>query len=192
MNDFTFENAKTTFFNSKEDYLAMREAWKKFHRTGQAKAVWTEKEVVRRRYNMTTHRTEEIASIEKSKSTPLSAEHYILYNLLRGKDLREGFTPIKNEAKLNAHRYWPGLASYSCEPNPWYAFNDGLCSLIRDLTDANQSIEGKREWDVHRIKRAQELLLLPFGDLPFDKLIKADAFLRQCLGALKIKEEASA
>jgi hypothetical protein len=192
MNNFTFENAKTTFFTSKEDYLAMREAWKKFHRTGQAKGVWSEKEIVRRRYNIETHKTEEITCIEKTKSKPLSAEHYILYNLLRGKDLRTGFTPIKNEDKLNAHRYWPGLASFSSKPNPWFAFNDALVNLIRDITYACQITEGKKEWVVCQTQSSRERLLLPFGNLPFDELVKADAFLRQCLGALKEEEPALA
>jgi hypothetical protein len=141
---------------------------------------------------METHRTEEFVRIEKTKNKPLSAEHYILYNMLRGKDLRTGFTPIKNEDKLNAHRYWPGLASSTCEPNPWFAFNDALVNLIRDITYACQSTEGKKEWEAHRIKSSQERLLLPFGDLPLDELAKADAFLRQCLGALKEKEPALA
>lgn len=48
-----------------------------------------------------------------------TVEDHILYNLLRGKDLKRGFTPITNPVKLNADYY----------KNEWRAFDQALSSL---------------------------------------------------------------
>jgi hypothetical protein len=54
-----------------------------------------------------------------SRDKKATKEDHILYNLIRGKDLKLGFTPITRESKLNAH--------YS--KNAWRTFDEALNNL---------------------------------------------------------------
>ena len=62
----------------------------------------------------------------------ITAEDHILYNLVRGKDLKFGFTPITREAKLNAHYSKDGFR----------AFNAALASLKHNI----KSRARMKEW----------------------------------------------
>lgn len=68
------ENAKETFFNSKDEYLQFIQAWKQFHAEGKHKKV---------------EFTEYDGSIHMKSN--LHCEHHLLYNLLRGKDISKMF-----------------------------------------------------------------------------------------------------
>jgi len=60
-----------------------------------------------------------------------SMEH-ILYNFIRDKDLKRGFTPIKNERKLNADYY----------RKEWRAFETAL----HDLGNSIHGRVGRKDW----------------------------------------------
>jgi len=62
-----------------------------------------------------------------------TAVDHILYNLLRGKDLKRGFTPITNETKLNNNA--------RKEPE-WYTFKLALSELIFSISGA----ERRKTW----------------------------------------------
>jgi hypothetical protein len=87
---------KNRLFNTKEEYLAMRQAWKDFHNNGHAKAEWVE----------TTHKVWQwhsksyIEFLNKTKVSPLDGDHYMLYNLLRGLPKHRGFLSDDKESTI--------------------------------------------------------------------------------------------
>lgn len=54
-----------------------------------------------------------------SRAKMATSEDHVLYNLMRGRDLKNGFTPLTNEKKINAH--------YA--KSPWRNFDAALNSL---------------------------------------------------------------
>jgi len=69
-------------FNSKEDYLAMRQAWKDYINSGK----------------------------HLEDDGRLNGGHYLLYSLLRKKDMYSGFSPVTSHIKLvNGHYKYAGL-----------------------------------------------------------------------------------
>ena len=149
MENFKIENAKTRFFESKEHYLKFRQAWKDFHNSDQ---------LVRREdvevYSWSLGRDIVVRNV---KITSLSAEHYMLYSLLRGHEASRGFSPITKEGKLQATSTWGG------EPNPWAAYESAKSEIIRtakNVEDVNAPSEMRRKWAREKI----EHLLLPFGN----------------------------
>ena len=141
------KNAKFTIFNSKEDYLNMRQAWKDYHTNGHAKGKWVE----------TTHKVRDwktnsvVEHINKTKHTPLGAEHYILYNLLRGKPAHIGF--MENWMEITdgyAHAY--------------VFLETRLEEATKPLVFAADSTEWSKKWVAERKQLALERLMKPFGD----------------------------
>jgi len=157
MNTFKIEDARTRFFNTKEDYLAFRQAWKDFHNSGKAKPVISIYEGTYEKYEQGKGYIE-VPYTRKDKSTPLSSYHYMLYNLLRGKSATEGYAPITNAGKLNANRYWPASAKHNGEPNPWQAMHCAATELCRKLNMLK--VDKPASWQQNNI----DALLLPFGN----------------------------
>ncbi len=149
MESIKIENAKTRFFESKEHYLKFRQAWKDFHNSD--KLVWREDvEVYSWAYNKNI-------TMKNVKRTSLSAEHYMLYNLLRGYEANRGFTPLTNERRLDATATWGG------KHQPWAAYEIAKSELLRAikrLKDVNSPSECSRKW----AREAYGALVLPFGD----------------------------
>ena len=67
-----------------------------------------------------------------SSSKEATAEDHILYNLIRGKDLKRGFTPITNERKLNADYY----------RHEWRTFERALSNLKHQIKNR----EREKQW----------------------------------------------
>ncbi len=128
MENFNIENAKTRFFESKEHYLNFRQAWKDFHNNEEhiERGEWT-----------TPH-----GNVKEYKTPLLNASHYMLYNLLRGYDIKHGFSEHSEHT--------------------WAMCYDAAVTLVRiskELEDVNSSSKFAREFARKRI----ENLLLPFN-----------------------------
>ena len=136
MKNFTIENAKTELFESKEHYLQFRQAWKDFHNSD--KLVWREDVEV---YSWALKKDVVMKNV---KHTALGAEHYMLYNLLRGYDAQRGF-------KEDSDHGW-----CACE----YAVHRiyRAASQLKKVNDP--------DYDINRrsARHMVEALLLPFGD----------------------------
>lgn len=143
------ENARTTLFQSKEDYLAFRQAWKDFHNSGKAKPIWTPFE----------YKIQDRIYTRKDKTKPLKSYHYMLYNILRGRPAELGYSPLVNAGKLNANRYWPATTKYNCNPNPMQAMHCAAVELLRTL-DLIKSDKALPSWQQRRVDE----LMLPFGN----------------------------
>lgn len=78
MKTIQVENAKTRFFESKEDYLKFRQAWKDFHNN--------------RDHMRTFEYTDESGEKRTGEVAVLNSSHYMLYNLLRGYEAHRGFS----------------------------------------------------------------------------------------------------
>ncbi len=152
------ENARTTLFQSKEDYLAFRQAWKDFHNSGKAKPTFTLFEGKREVWEPGKGYVK-VPFTRKDKHTALSSYHYMLYNILRGKYAETGYTSITNERKLHAHRYWPATTKYNNDPNPNQAMHCAAVELLRILGRL-QSTKPLSSWEQKTIDE----LLLPFGN----------------------------
>jgi hypothetical protein len=79
-----------------------------------------------------------------SRSKQATVEDHILYNLIRGKDLKRGFTPITSEKKLNAH--------YS--KNAWLAFDAACNNLAWNIRSKHSTFKDRygetittEQWD---------------------------------------------
>jgi len=138
MENLNIENAKTRFFESKEHYLNFKQAWKDFHNSD--KLVWRE-DVVVYAYNLDRN-----VIMRNVKHTSLSAQHYMLYNLLRGYDIQRGFTPPKDAPD---HQKW-----YTCEYTAVEIFR-----ASKRLADINSTSKSSREY----ARKDIDALLLPFG-----------------------------
>jgi hypothetical protein len=157
MNTFKIENARTRFFNTKEDYLAFRQAWKDFHNSGKAKPVISTFEGTYTKYEQGKGYIS-VPYTRKDKNKPLSSYHYMLYNLLRGRSATDGYAPLTNASRLNANRYWPASAKYNGDPNPWQAMHCAATELCRKLNMLK--VDKPSSWQQGSIDN----LLLPFGD----------------------------
>ena len=141
------KNAKFIIFNSKEEYLNMREAWKRFHREGQAKGVWVE----------TYHKVRDwktnsvVDHVNKTKHAPLSGMHYILYNLLRGKPAHCGFMQDWTQPT-------DGYANYYC------FLERQLEEAIKPLVFADNATDWSKKWATECKQTAFERLTKPFGE----------------------------
>lgn len=98
MNIFKIENAHQEFFNSKEEYLAFRQAWSEYITSGKAKK-------------------------EDKGYSSLEGKHHLLYALLRGHDIYRSFGPV-NKPHNNGD-YYPGFSSCKeavarAVANKWY------------------------------------------------------------------------
>jgi len=135
MKHFTIENAKTRLFESKEHYLNFKQAWKSFHNSD--KLVWRE-DVEVYVYNQNKY-----ATMRNVKHTALSAEHYMLYNLLRGYSSERGF-------REDGDHGWT-----ACEYALWQ-----INRTAKNLKDVNS------EYAINRksTRAAIDKLLLPFAD----------------------------
>ena len=134
MKNFTIENAKTDLFESKEHYLQFRQAWKDFHNSD--KLVWREDV---EQYSWALRKDIVIKNV---KHTALGAEHYMLYNLLRGYDAQRGF-------REDSDHGW-----CACE---YAAYNIRRAALR--LKDVNSPYDSSRSTS----RKLIENLLLPFG-----------------------------
>jgi hypothetical protein len=144
MNTFTIANAKSAFFNSKEEYLAFRQAWKDFHNSGKAKAEWKETSYLSWDYGT----REYVKKVHKVKYTALAAHHYLLYNLLRGKPSHCGFFEAGNPTE-----------GYKEAVNM-------LLSLYQRYfrTDIKFASDSVRAYHLQNRTEAATGLLLPFGN----------------------------
>lgn len=135
MKTIQIENAKTRFFESKEDYLKFRQAWKDFHNSD--KLVWRED------IEVYSWELDKKITMKNVKHTALGPEHYMLYSLLRGYEAHRGFS----EDSVHG----------------WLAYDYALSTLLRTIKDlqyVNSTYESQRE----RSRRAYKALVLPFGE----------------------------
>ena len=132
MENFNIENAKTRFFESKEHYLNFRQAWKDFHNN--------EKHIERGEWT-TPH-----GNVKEYKTPLLSSSHYMLYNLLRGYNVKYGYTPLQSGKEY--------LKWNACE----YAAAD-ILRVSKRLEDVNSPSKFAREY----ARTSIDALLLPFG-----------------------------
>lgn len=150
-NPFKIDNAKQRFFNSKEEYLAFRQAWKDFHNN---QPLFEIKEIDVTPWELKRDKTK-APIYAKVKVSTLRVEHYVLYNVLRGHDSHRGFNPLKRESRLR------GCYGYSSTPRPWFAVEEALWRLSQfadDLSDNKRS-----SWEVERIAKRFEDISKPFG-----------------------------
>lgn len=138
MENFNIENAKTRFFESKEHYLNFKQAWKNFHNSD--KLVWRE-DVEVYSYNLDRNVT-----MRNVKHTSLSAQHYMLYNLLREYGIQRGFTPPKDAKE---HQKWDTCNYTAVE----------IFRASKRLADINSTSKSSREY----ARKDIDALLLPFG-----------------------------
>jgi len=138
MENLNIENAKTRFFESKEHYLNFKQAWKDFHNSD--KLVWRE-DVEVYSYNL-----ERNVTMRNVKHTSLSAQHYMLYNLLREYGIQRGFTPPKD---AKDHQKWD-----TC----YYTASE-IYRTSKRLADINSTSKSSREY----ARKDIDALLLPFG-----------------------------
>lgn len=135
MKNFTIENAKTDLFESKEHYLQFRQAWKDFHNSD--KLVWREDVEV---YSWAER---ENVIMKNVKRTALSAEHYMLYNLLRGYDAQRGF-------REDSDHGW-----CACEYAAWEIRR--IAVRLKDVNDPNYKLNRNSSREMF------EKLMRPFG-----------------------------
>lgn len=135
MKNFTIENAKTDLFESKEHYLKFRQTWKDFHNSD--KLVWREDVEV---YCWSQR---ENVIMKNVKHTSLSAEHYMLHNLLRGYDAQRGF-------REDSDHGW-----CACEYAVWEIRR--VAQRLKDVNDPDYEINRRSAREMF------EKLTLPFG-----------------------------
>lgn len=140
MENFNIENAKTRFFESKEHYLNFRQAWKDFHNNNNHIKIveWTD----------------ERGNERKGKVSILTSDHYLLYNLLRGYDIKYGFTPLTSGEE---HLKWGACGIAAAE----------IFRTSKRLGDVNSPSKFSREY----ARTAIDTLLLPFdGHVTYEAL----------------------
>jgi len=157
MENFKIENAKTRFFESKEHYLKFKTAWKAFH-NGQDMSWYEDVDVTPWDSRMVYPDTmpDEERTFAKVKRTPLTAEHYLIYNLLRGYNVQRGFAPLIHSGRLNAALNWGGYE------RPWAALETAIYYVIRGaehLENVNSESRMSRQW----ARKHFEELSKPFG-----------------------------
>lgn len=141
------KNAKFIIFNSKEEYLAMRQAWRDFHNSGRAKGSWVEEQ--HKVYNWRTRST--TLHTNRKKITPLSGCDYLLYNLLRGKPAHHGFM------------------SDVCNPTEGYvdcylALEQRIKRAVTVPVFSENTSESTRKWALEHKASSLAMLKKPFGD----------------------------
>ena len=135
MKNFKIENAKTELFGSKEHYLQFKQAWKDFHNSD--KLVWREDVEV---YSWALNKDVVMKNV---KQTALSAEHYMLYNLLRGYDAQRGF-------KEDSDHGWR-----ACDHAVWEIRRIAL--RLKDVNDPNYGVNRNSS------RQMFNRLMRPFG-----------------------------
>ena len=143
MKHFKIENAKTRFFESKEHYLKFRQAWKDFHNSD--KLVWRED------VEIFVYSTSQKGIMKNVKHTALSAEHYMLYNLLRDYESDRGF-------REDSDHGW-----CACEYALWQ-----IARVAKNMKDVN----GKYAINRKSSRSAIDRLMLPFGDTLTQEMIR--------------------
>ena len=169
MKTFQIEDAKKRFFNSKEDYLKFKQAWKDFHNSDKLKwyknvdiTFWDAPATQERVY-------------ARTKFTALNAEHYMLYNLVRGYEITRGFAPLTNEKRMTENLY-----KCDYKPHKWqncqFAANE-IIRAGRALTNVNDQSTRQRE----NARKKVDHMLLPFGDtLSHESLATIASLLYKC------------
>jgi hypothetical protein len=71
----------------------------------------------------------------RARNKQTTAQDHILYNFIRGKDLKRGFTPITNANKLSAN--------YA--NNQWHAFSQALQDLTWALKSKHATFKSRYE-----------------------------------------------
>jgi hypothetical protein len=99
------------FFETKEQYLAFRAAWKAAVNDDRAKPFFTEGATRAPGYQAS------IIMARTKHNGWIQAEHHILFNLVRGKEPTYGFTPVTNPSKLAGGT------------TPWLGYNQALLRL---------------------------------------------------------------
>jgi hypothetical protein len=149
MKAFQIEDAKTRFFKTKEDYLKFKQAWKDFH-NNQPLVEWKDKDISPWNRDQTLD-----PILARTKYPVLSSAHYMLYNLVRGYDIKHGYSPLTNEGRLNANLLDGAQPWRNCE-----AAATDLIRHARSLSDVNSQSKTSREYR----RKDVEHMLLPFGD----------------------------
>ena len=133
------ENAKTLFFNSKEDYLTFRKNWAAACNSNERKSTLVDTNWGRIR-----------------KPGFLTATHHYIFLLLCGKDVLSGFKPITNTTKLSN-----GMKNYTA----LYAAFEDLGYIARKILSVQRESSAKdkeKSWVIQYNKDIDNFLK-PFG-----------------------------
>lgn len=152
MKTFQIEDAKKRFFKSKEDYLQFKQAWKDFH-NNESLVEWKEKDIT-----FWDAPSDAPRVYARTKYPVLSSAHYMLYNLVRGYDIKRGYAPLTNEGRLNANLY---MCNY--KPNPWQNCEHAAQEIIRAARSLT-NINSESSWQRDNARKIVAYMMLPFGD----------------------------
>jgi hypothetical protein len=94
---------KTKYFENKEQYLNFRSAWA--HAVNDPRAKKTLEKQTVTTYDWSTRQTSHI-EVNVKVDGWLSSAHQLLFNILRGKDVASGFTPVTNHNRLTNGAYF--------------------------------------------------------------------------------------
>ena len=128
MKAFQIEDAKTRFFTDKEHYLQFRQAWKDFHNNEHhiERGEWT-----------TPH-----GNVKEYKYSLLNSGSYMLYNLLRGYDIKRGYCEHSEQG--------------------WFACDEAASDIIRTARRLKE-INATSSFSQKYAREAVTKLLSPFG-----------------------------
>ena len=139
-----FKETATSYFESKEHYLAFRHAWKTYINEG--------------KHERRLHRFTNWGGNECILKLPseLTVFHHFLYNALRGRDFKKSFSPLVREDRLNnGMDNRPYRAFYVClEKLRQYAENLESGSgwvqqrYLKELNDLNKVFGGNLTKDM--------------------------------------------
>lgn len=152
MKTFQIEDAKTRFFQSKEDYLKFKQAWKDFH-NNEPLVEWKDLDIT---FWDAPHDAPRVYA--RTKYPVLSSSHYMLYNLLRGYDITRGYVPLTNEGRLTANLY---MCDY--DPDPWQNCI-GAAKAIISRARALENVNNESRWQRDNARKAVAYMMKPFGD----------------------------
>lgn len=156
MKPFKIENAKTRFFESKEQYQQFTQAWKDFHNT-EPLVEWRDKDITpwQTRWKNLNKGYEPVYA--KEKHSVLSSPHYMIYNLLRGYDITRGYQPLTNKGRLCAN-----YADYKT-PDPWASCRraaEAIARIGNNLKELDDATPARTDY----LCRQFIEYTIPFGD----------------------------
>jgi hypothetical protein len=134
------ENIRYEIFETKEDYLAFRQAWKDYINSGKAKPTFVD------------HPYQ-----GKIKHSNLTGGQHLLFNILTSKDLSTTFKPSLNESKRGFQKAYHDLHTIYHEAKRLKEYDDGNGSKPSYLS------QEKYEKRMENTKQEIDKFLEPFG-----------------------------
>jgi hypothetical protein len=166
---------KTNFFETKEQYLNFRSAWKVAANDPRRKStIESHDEYIRdSSYRYTVSK----GTGQHRVKGWLKAEYYVLFNILRGKEASSGFTPIKDEQKIISSRNDP-YDAYNCAVYTINSMRTQSKLITGKQAEAawflKQSDEYKNKHQVARLASVSKFLEVFGGDVTVEQLSNLD------------------